>query len=191
MQIVLGSKSSRRKELLGLMGYAFIVDGVDADEIITKYRSSIDYAKQVALRKGNLVSKKYPLDLVICADTIVVVDDKILNKPVNKEEARQMINLISNRSHYVLTGVYIKYLDYEKTFVEKTKVEIDDINDDEIEKYINSPEPYDKAGGYAIQGIFAKHIKAINGDYYNVMGLPINKLYQEIKKIENKYKEKK
>lgn len=184
MNIVLGSKSSRRKELLELMGYNFIVDGIDIDEIVTNYKNSVDYVRKVAERKGKIVAKKYPESLVICADTIVVVDDKILNKPASIDEARNMIKLIENKSHFVLTGVYLRYKNKIKTFVEKTKVEIDKIEDIDIERYVNTTEPYDKAGGYAIQGIFAKHIKGIKGDYYNVMGLPINKLYREIKKLE-------
>jgi len=185
MKIILGSKSSRRKELLELMGYDFIVDGVDVDETITKYRSSKDYARKVALRKGRAVSRIYPDNLVICADTIVVTDDIILGKPRNKEEARMMIKKLENRTHYVLTGVYLNYKNNEKSFVQKTKVVIDKISDSEIEEFISTDEPYDKAGGYAIQGVFAKYIKEINGDYYNVMGLPINRLYQEIKYYEN------
>lgn len=183
MKIVLGSKSARRSELLKLIGYDFYVDFVDLDEIIHDYKNSKDYVKQVVLRKGNAVSKKHNDELVICADTIVVVDDIILNKPVDINDARKMINLINDRTHQVMTAVFIKYKDYKKVFVEETKVVIDKISPEDIEAYINTDEPYDKAGGYAIQGIFAKHIKKINGDFYNVMGLPINKLNNEIKKI--------
>lgn len=183
MKIVLGSKSARRKELLELIGYDFYVDFVDLDEIIKEYIDPEDYVKQVVVRKGVAVSAKHSNELVICADTIVVVEDTILNKPANVDAAREMIKLINNRTHQVMTGVYLKYKEYEKIFVEKTIVEIDDISDEDIEAYINTSEPYDKAGGYAIQGLFAKHIKKINGDFYNVMGLPINKLNNEIKKI--------
>lgn len=183
MKIVLGSKSARRSELLKLIGYDFYVDFVDLDETIHDYKNSKDYVKQVVLRKGKAVSKKHKDELVICADTIVVVDDIILNKPVSINDARKMINLINDRTHQVMTAVFIKYKDYKKVFVEETKVVIDKISPEDIEAYINTDEPYDKAGGYAIQGIFAKHIKKINGDFYNVMGLPINRLNNEIKKI--------
>lgn len=183
MKIVLGSKSARRKELLSLMGYDFIVHGIDADEEIKDYKNSKDYVYQVVLRKGKLVSELHPNELVICADTIVVVDDIILNKPQSVDKAKQMINLLAGRSHDVLTAVYLYYQNKHQVFVEKTKVTIDELSDKEIDDYVNTSEPYDKAGGYAIQGLFAKHIKSINGDYYNVMGLPINKLYHKINEI--------
>lgn len=183
MKIVLGSKSARRSELLSLIGYDFYVDFVDIDETIHDYKNPKDYVQKVVQRKGEAVAIKHKDELVVCADTIVVVDDTILNKPVDVDEARQMIKLINNRAHYVMTAVFIKYKDYEKVFVEKTAVFIDNITDDDIETYINTVEPYDKAGGYAIQGMFSKHIKKIDGDFYNVMGLPINKLNNEIKKI--------
>lgn len=174
MKIVLGSKSARRKELLSLMGYDFIVHGVDTNEEIDVYKNSKDYVYQVVLRKGGIVSELHPNDLVICADTIVVVDDNILNKPHNINEAREMIKILAGRSHDVLTAVYLNYRNKNQIFIEKTKVVIDELSEAEIE---------DKAGGYAIQGLFAKHIKSIKGDYYNVMGLPINKLYHKINEI--------
>jgi septum formation protein len=169
MQIVLGSKSSRRKELLELMGYNFIVDGIDIDESLTVFQGPVDFVENIAIKKGEIVSLKYPDQLVITADTIVNVDEEILGKPKNKDDARRMIRLIANKSHYVMTGVYLHYKDYQKSFVQKTLVIIDEISDADIEEYISTNEPYDKAGGYAIQGIFAKHIKKINGDFYNVM----------------------
>lgn len=183
MKIVLGSKSARRKELLSLMGYDFIVHGVDTNEEIDGYKNSKDYVYQVVLRKGGIVSELHPNDLVICADTIVVVDDNILNKPHNINEAREMIKILAGRSHDVLTAVYLNYRNKNQIFIEKTKVVIDELSEAEIEEYVNTNEPYDKAGGYAIQGLFAKHIKSIKGDYYNVMGLPINKLYHKINEI--------
>ena len=183
MEIVLGSKSPRRKELLEQIGYEFIVDVIDLDEVVDNYQDSEDFVRQIAQMKGYEISKKHPDKLVICADTIVVVDEIILAKPQNQEEAKTMIEMINNRDHFVYTAVYLKYLNDEVSFVEKTVVTIDNITDKEIISYIQTDEPYDKAGGYAIQGKFGKHIKKINGDFYNVMGLPINRLYNEIKKI--------
>ncbi|HEY8395517.1 MAG TPA: Maf family protein, partial [Bacilli bacterium] len=123
----------------------------------------------------------------ICADTIVVSGQKVLGKPQDINEARQMMETLSGKEHYVITGVFLHYKDYQKVFAEKTEVLIDKLTPEEIEAYINTSEPYDKAGGYGIQGIFGKHVRAIKGDYYNVMGLPINHLYREIKIIESKY----
>lgn len=185
MEIVLGSKSARRKELLELMGYDFSVDYVDIDEVVNNYKTPVEYAKKVVTKKGNLISKKYKDKLVICADTIVVLGNEIINKPVDINDARDMISSLSNKEHKVITAVYLKYKDYKKVFYEVTKVYFDKLSNKEIEDYINTKEPYDKSGGYGIQGIFGKHIKKINGDFYNVMGLPINRLYEEIKKIKS------
>lgn len=187
MKVVLGSKSLRRSELLNLLDLDFYVDYVDLDEDVESYTDPKDYAMQVVKQKGKAVSNKHQDELVICADTIVVVDEVILGKPVNKEDARRMMNLLNNRSHEVMTAVYIKYLDYEEVFVEVTKVYVDKMTSEEIESYISSDEPYDKSGGYGIQGRFSKHIKKVEGDFFNVMGLPVNKVYNQVKKLINKH----
>ena len=187
MTIVLGSASARRKELLELLGYVFLVHPVDVDEQLNSYRNAEDFAHQVALKRA-CNNGFHPEDLVICADTIVVLEDKILGKPEDLPAARKMIGSLSGKTHHVITGVFLNYQDYQKVFTEKTQVRIDQMSAAEVEVYINTKEPYDKSGGYAIQGIFGKHVKGIHGDFYNVMGLPINRLYREIKKIESKYK---
>lgn len=186
VKIVLGSKSTRRRELLELIGYDFYVDYVEIDESLNNYSDAYDYVQKVVRKKAEAISAKHKNEIVICADTIVVVDDIILGKPKDINAARDMINVINDKDHIVITGVFIKYKDIEVEFIEETSVFIDNISAEEIEEYINTDEPYDKAGGYAIQGLFAKHIKKINGDFYNVMGLPINRLNNEIKKIINK-----
>lgn len=187
MKFVLGSKSLRRSELLKLLDLDFYVDYVDLDEHVDKYSDPKDYASQVVKRKGIAVSSKHPDEFVICADTIVVVDDIILGKPTSKDDARRMMNLLKDRSHQVVTAVYLKYDDYEEVFVEATKVFVDKITDEEIENYISTPEPYDKSGGYAIQGGFSRFVKGVEGDFFNVMGLPLNKLYMKIKEILKKH----
>ncbi|MDD3999352.1 MAG: Maf family protein [Bacilli bacterium] len=186
MKIILGSASQRRKELLTLLGYDFVVEAVNVDEQINSYLNADDYVSQAAIKKGRAMAV-HPNELIICADTIVVLESRILGKPHNLHEARKMISEISGKSHQVKTGVFLNFGDYQRVFVESTIVEIDDMTKGEIEAYIHTDEPYDKAGGYAIQGLFGKHVKKIHGDFYNVMGLPLNRLYQEIKKIENKY----
>jgi septum formation protein len=187
MKMILGSASARRKELLSLLGYEFTVDVVLVDEQLDSYDEASDFVSKVALKKGHATLSKYPNDLVICADTIVVYKKRILGKPKDPNDARKMISGLAGRSHNVLTGVFLNFRDYQKVFVENTKVLIDEITEDEINSYIHTDEPYDKAGGYAIQGLFGKHVKSIQGDFYNVMGLPINRLYQEIKRIETLY----
>jgi len=183
MKFVLGSKSKRRSELLQLLDLDFYVDAVDADEHIESYSNAKDYATQVVLRKGKLVSAKHPLEFIICADTIVVVDGIILGKPVDKDDARRMMNLLKDKTHEVVTAVYLKYKEYQEVFVETTKVFVSKITDKEIENYINTSEPYDKSGAYAIQGGFSKFVEKVDGDFFNVMGLPIHKLYMKIKEI--------
>ena len=118
--------------------------------------------------------------LVIGADTIVVLDGRILGKPRDAAEARQMLRALSGRSHHVLTGVCGIYLPEgrEKAFFEETEVLVDALTDAEIEAYIASGEPFDKAGGYGIQGIFSRHVRGITGDYFNVVGLPLHRVYK-------------
>ncbi|HHZ11158.1 MAG TPA: septum formation protein Maf [Acholeplasmataceae bacterium] len=187
MRIILGSGSARRKELMELLGYDFLVHIPRVEEKLSSYQDPLDYAEKLALKKGTATVSVYPDDLVICADTIVVAGEKILEKPKDKEDARRMMENLSGRDHMVITGVFINFRNYRKVFAEKTIVKIDKLSPEEIEAYISTKEPYDKSGGYAIQGIFGKHVRGIKGDFYNVMGLPINCVYREIKRIENKY----
>lgn len=182
MEIVLGSSSPRRKELMKLIGYEFVIAVPSINEEITE-SNPVRYVKTIVNKKGSFIANNFPTSIIVCADTIVVKNNLILGKPKNKDEAFEMIKKLQNNVHSVYTAVLIQYGKYKKVYVEKTKVYIDPLLDTEIEQYVNTNEPYDKAGGYAIQGIFGKHINKINGDYYNVMGLPINIVYKEIEKI--------
>lgn len=183
MKIILGSKSPRRKELLKQMGFSFEIYLLEVEEDIKDFSDPQDYVKKTALKKGNAISQIFPEDLVICADTIVVHNNCILEKPKNKQEAYEMLHDLQGDSHFVFTAVYLGLKNKTKVFIETTKVTIDSMNESEIEEYISTKEPYDKAGGYAIQGLFGRYVQKIEGDYYNVMGLPVNKLYREIKKL--------
>lgn len=183
MKLVLASSSPRRKELLQMMGYDFTIDVKDVDENIKCYKNAEDYVSKVSILKNNAVNEYHKNDIVISCDTVVVLKGKILGKPKDKEDFKRMINLLKNRHHYVLSGLSIYYKNILKTYVVKTKVYIDDLNELEINEYINMNEGYDKAGGYAVQGYFGKYIKKIEGDYYNVMGLPINLLNKVLKKL--------
>lgn len=180
--VVLASQSPRRQELIKLIFENFRVLPADCDEILPEgmgAKTAVEYLSKI---KNSASAKAAGKDsLVISADTVVSVDDIILGKPVDKSDARRMVTLLSGRTHQVYTGVTISRNGKSVTFSEKTDVEFYSLTNAEIEEYINSPEPYDKAGGYAIQGTFAKHIKGINGDYYNVVGLPISRLYRELK----------
>ena len=181
MKIVLGSKSPRRKEILSLMGYDYEVRVSEAEEIIDKTNPK-DVVASIARQKANNIPIKDD-ELLICADTIVVLDDLILGKPKDKVDAYHMISLIQGRSHFVYTAVCIKCQNQYTEFVDEAEVEIKDMNDDDINAYINTQEPYDKAGGYAIQGIFSKYIKDYQGDYYTIMGLPKQKLETILKDL--------
>ena len=178
--IILGSKSPRRKEILEMAGIPFKVVVSDVEEDI-KCDNYLDYPRLTARKKGEALIPLYPNDTIITADTIVYLDSVILGKPKNKKEAYDMISLISGKSHIVVTGVYIKTKNKEYNYSVETKVYVSRLTNEEIEAYIETSEPYDKAGAYAIQGIFGKYIEKIEGDYYNVMGLPINSIYERIK----------
>ncbi len=123
--------------------------------------------------------------IIIAADTVVAVDHEILGKPASKQAARDMIQKISGRVHQVYTGVTLIHRDGRcdemKSFAECTQVKVVDMREEEIEQYITTEEPYDKAGAYGIQGLFGKYVTGITGDYNNVVGLPIARLYQEVK----------
>jgi len=188
MKIILGSKSPRRREILEMAGIPFICVPSDTDEDIEICEPN-EYAKLTALKKSLVLKKTYNNDIIVTCDTIVYIHGQILGKPKDKDDCYKMIKMLSGNSHDVITGVVITYKDYIDNFSVKTKVFVDEMTEEEIQEYINTPEPYDKAGGYAIQGLFAKYIKSIEGDYYNVMGLPLNEVYNALKKINNFKKE--
>lgn len=182
MYLVLASKSPRRRELLTQAGYQFQINVSHVDETVEE-TNPIDKVLAIAKKKGIDVFNKYNNEeaVILSADTIVVINNDVLGKPKDKDEARLMIKMLQNNVHQVYTAVYIKSSLYEESFVEKTEVNVGKMTDEEIEDYINTKEPYDKAGGYGIQGIFSRYISSINGDYYNVMGLPIYKVRQALK----------
>ena len=183
MEIILASNSPRRKELLGLTEYKFTIKTKEVEEILDKSLPVTKQIENIAYSKAKEVAKENPDALVIGADTVVVINDKILGKPKDKEDARNMMKLLQNNIHQVITGVALCYNNQVELFHEITDVEFYPMTDEEIENYVNIADIYDKAGAYAIQGDAALYIKKINGDYYNVMGLPIAKLFNKLKKI--------
>lgn len=181
MKLILASKSPRRKEILENAGFKIEIKVSNVDETVNE-TTPINTVMAIAKKKGLDIYNSNKNDIVISADTIVVIDNEILGKPKNKDDARKMINQLQGKSHYVYTAVYIISNKYEDLFYEETKVNVINMSIEEIEQYINTDEPYDKAGGYGIQGIFSKYISSIEGDYYNVMGFPINKVKEYLKK---------
>ena len=181
-EFVLASASPRRKELLSQIGIKSRTCVSKKEEMILRDRP-IDIVKDLSYTKARDVFERGNRDsIVIGADTIVVFEDKILGKPKNEAEAYEMINMLQGEVHTVYTGVSVIWRDEENTrvssFFAETDVELYHMSEEEIRAYIATKEPYDKAGGYAIQGYFARYVKRIKGDYNNVVGLPIGKLYQ-------------
>ena len=187
-KIILASGSPRRKELLEQAGISFIIKVSEADETITK-KEPWEVVMELAARKARAVTESGLEEedvIVIGADTVVAVDGKILGKPHSKEEAEEMLRLLSGRVHQVCTGVALLSRNQgswrERTFYEETQVEMYPITEEEIREYVATGEPMDKAGAYGIQGRAAIFVKGIQGDYNNVVGLPVSRLYQELKR---------
>ena len=182
MKFILASKSIRRKEILNKINLDFEVFNSQLIEknITNNYKNQSAYCKRLAVMKSKAVSKKFPDHYVIGADTIVVLNNKILNKPSNKKEAINHLNLLSNTKHIVYTGVSLINLsqNINKSFIEKTTVYFNKLNNNEINNYVTKFKPYDKAGGYAIQEYSNVFVKKINGCFYNVVGFPLPKFYK-------------
>lgn len=189
-KIILASGSPRRRELLAQAGIPFEVLVSDAEEIITKTEPG-EIVEELSLRKARAAAKKNAAvcgaeqRLVLGADTIVVQEGKVLGKPHSEEEAFQMLQSLSGRTHEVYTGVTFIQGVREYSFHEKTEVHVYPMTEKEIRAYIASGDCMDKAGAYGIQGSFAAYIQGISGDYYTVMGLPVGRVYQELKKWES------
>ncbi len=181
-KIILASSSPRRKELLQLIQLPFIVHPSEVDEHIEEPLAPDKMVEELALRKAMDIAKNYHEGIVIGADTIVVLDNEILGKPKNQADAYGMLSRLQGRAHEVYSGIAI--IDaatlYKKVTHQKTKVFMKPLTEDEINYYIETKEPMDKAGSYGIQGIGAMIIEGIEGDYFNVVGLPVSLLAQEL-----------
>lgn len=201
-KFILASQSPRRKQLLEQIGMEFEICPARKEEVVTSSipkEVCVELSKQKALEIASGIkafNETHPdiasdQDIIIIgADTIVAVGNEILGKPKDADDAKRMINLISDNIHSVYTGVTFVFMAKdgrvgEYSFFEKTDVEVYKIDANEIQDYIDSGDCMDKAGAYGIQGGFAKYIKGINGDYNNVVGLPVARVYQELKGILN------
>lgn len=182
--LILASGSSRRVKLLDLADLVFESQQSYAPENFDEEASPELIVRNLAVRKAKTVfddRQDKKSIVVVGADTIVVLDDKILNKPHHFDEAFAMLKSLSGKTHHVITGICILSEGTELSFTETTEVTFNNLTDEQITYYINHYHPFDKAGGYAIQEwIGAVGIKKISGDYYNVMGLPINKLLKKL-----------
>jgi len=186
-KIILASKSPRRKQLLQWAEIPFEVRSNETDESYPENLSPQEVAIYIAKNKAlavsyrELASSQIP---ILAADTIVVVNEEIMGKPLNRSDAIKMLQKLSGKKHLVITGVVILFNKREIAFADITEVEFHELTNEQIEFYVDNYKPFDKAGAYAIQewiGVIG--IKSINGDFYNVMGLPISRVLKELEKI--------
>ena len=210
-KIILASASPRRRELLAQIGIAFDVMVSDKEERITAEEPA-EICMHLAMQKALDVREKLKAEVldgeagaetetatgpafcdytIVGADTIVVLEREILGKPHDAEDAARMLRALSGREHQVYTGVCVVRGDCVRTFAEKTDVYVAPLSEEDIRSYVATGDPMDKAGAYGIQGIFAKHIEKIDGDYYNVVGLPVGRLWREYLKRGNRFYEQK
>jgi len=180
--LVLASASPRRRELLKIAGFDFIVRSRPVEEIRGQGESPTEYVRRLARQKAE-AARETDDEIVLGADTTVVLSDRILEKPMDGDDARTMLRDLSGRDHIVLTGIAL--LNKARTLVdhESTRVHFIKLTEQEITSYVSSGEPMDKAGAYAIQGLASKFIDRIEGDYFNVMGLPLALVYRHWKTL--------
>lgn len=183
-KLVLASASPRRQELLEMLGIDLIVEPSGIDESYRPGESAREHALRLSLEKARDVAEKYPGLWVLGADTIVVVDSEVLGKPDGKEDARQMLLKLSGREHVVITAFALVFrqtgMEYSQAV--ESRVTFNPLEEDELQWYLDTGEPYDKAGAYAVQGRAAAFIKEICGSHTNVIGLPLSEVVEALRK---------
>ena len=181
MPIVLASASPRRQELLKNAGIEFVVRAANIEEVQRAGESPAAFAERMARDKARAVRKSAQDSVILAADTVVVVGDQVLGKPSDPEDAASMLRLLADRRHFVITGVCLMGTDFEDVRSEKTAVHFTPLTDAEIHDYISTGEPMDKAGAYAIQGRASRWISKIEGDFFNVVGLPVDLVWRMLR----------
>jgi septum formation protein len=176
LPVILASQSPRRRELLALIGVTHSVQPADIDESVHPSEAPVAHAERLARTKASVIAAREPASLVIGSDTIVVIDDEILGKPVNESHAAEMLRKLSGRTHTVVTAVAVAQGDRVLSGVENVSVTFRSLTERIIADYIATREPMDKAGSYGIQGFGATIVERIDGDYFAVMGLPLGRL---------------
>ncbi len=184
MSLILASASPRRAELLRNANVAFIVEPAHLREEPLPNERPLDYAQRLACDKARAVFARHPADAVLGADTVVVVDEHLLEKPRDERDAARMLNLLSGRTHQVITGICLVAPGFEQVGAEVTQVRFSPLSEVEIAEYVNTGEPIDKAGAYAIQGIASRWVERIDGCYFNVVGLPVPRVYRMLRAAE-------
>ena len=184
-KLILASGSPRRKELLELADISFEIVVSEIEETIGAYSSPADIVMSLALQKASAVVEHHEDSVVLGADTIVTYESRILGKPKDEAEAKEILQLLSGKTHEVYTGVALVSKEKTITFYERTEVMFWELTEEEIDAYIGTKEPLDKAGSYGIQGKGSIFVQHIQGDYYSVVGLPIARLVRELKQFDN------
>lgn len=183
MKIILASASPRRRELLSLAGIEYEVIPSECEEILPDEITPDEAVKELARQKAEDVFNRYPDSMIIAADTVVALGNSILGKPKNEEDAFNMLSSLSGKIHTVYTGVCIRTQRKTEIFYSATDVEFYPLTEKEINDYITTGEPMDKAGAYGIQGKGSLLVKGIHGDYFNVVGLPLAETVRHINKF--------
>ena len=184
-KLILASKSPRRAEILRAAGWAFEAVAANIGESRQEDEDAVSYVRRLAQTKAETVAHQFPHDLVLGADTIVLINEEILGQPGDAASAERMLKLLSGKWHQVLTGVALIRLNDERRIVEHevTRVRFAELSDEEISWYVGTGEPLDKAGAYAIQGRAAPFIEEIQGDYFNIVGLPLRRVYRLLQQL--------
>ncbi len=185
MSLILASASPRRAELLRNAAIAFTIDPAHVSEQPNAHEMPANYARRLARDKARAVFARHPESAVLGADTVVVVDQHLLEKPNDKADAARMLRLLSGRTHQVITGVCLIAPGFEQTEAEITQVVFCELSDAQIAAYVASGEPMDKAGAYAIQGMASRWVERIEGCYFNVVGLPVPRVYRMLHAAES------
>jgi septum formation protein len=179
-KLILASGSPRRSEILTSVGWDFTKIVPDVDESILDGEAPDVYVQRLAEAKAEAASAAHPSEIVLGADTTVVVDDEIIGKPVNEDDARRMLRMLSGKWHEVLTGIAVVQNGWSRTGCQRTRVKFNEMTENEIAFLVEKGDPLDKAGAYAVQAQAALFIEAIDGDYWNVVGLPVNFVYRMV-----------
>jgi len=185
MSLILASASPRRSELLRNAGIPFTVEPAHVPEQALPDEPPLEYAQRLARNKARAIFERYPDKVVLGADTVVVVDEHLLEKPRDEQDAARMLLLLAERTHKVITGVCLVAPGYEQTEAEVTEVRFSRLSEQEIGEYVATREPMDKAGAYAIQGMASRWAECTDGCYFNVVGLPVPRVYRMLQALES------
>ena len=188
VRVILASGSPRRRQLLELIGIEHEVMPSNIDETLRPRETPRRHAERLAREKASAIATREPGKITIAADTIVVVNRKVLGKPRDEDDARRMLSMLSGREHTVITAVAVARGRKLRSAVEEVKVKFRRLREDDIEAYIATGEPMDKAGAYGIQGFGATIVESVNGDYFSVMGLPLARLVTLLRDLGVRYR---